>query len=94
MNRAEQIADNLRARITAGEYPPGTKLPSVHWLASVMFGVAEGTIHRAEVILEAEGWVEIRQGTGVIVLDTPPERITLEQLASRVTELERRAHDH
>lgn len=59
----EQLARILRERITAGEYPPGTRLPSLVAIQAET-GLSPMTIRRAMRQLEAEGLVHIRPGRG------------------------------
>lgn len=63
---AAEIADDIRERIRAGEYPPGSKLPSYPQLAE-MYSVHSATIQRAMVILRVRGDVYGEQGRGVFV---------------------------
>ena len=60
----EQIANQLRQAITAGEYT--SKVPSVNDLAT-MFDVSPGTAARALHILRDEGLVVGRPGLGTFV---------------------------
>lgn len=63
---APQIADDIRERIRAGEYPPGSKLPSYPKLAE-LYSVHPATIQRAMTILRTRGDVYGEQGRGVFV---------------------------
>jgi DNA-binding GntR family transcriptional regulator len=60
------IAADLRRRIEAGEWPPGSTLPRMTDLAA-RYGVNRDTLARAIAILEAEGlvWAVPRRGTVV-----------------------------
>lgn len=69
------IADDLRRQITAGELPPGARLPSRSEIAK-LYGVAPGVATRSLQILVAEGLVESRPGSGAYVLP-PRERLQL-----------------
>ena len=60
---SRQIANELRERITSGELPPGSRLPSITTLMQT-YGVARNTARRAVAILEDEGLVEIVHGWG------------------------------
>ena len=62
----EQIADDLRRRIAAGELAAGVPLPPVRTLASDL-GVNLNTVARAYRLLEEEGFVRIRDREGVEV---------------------------
>jgi DNA-binding GntR family transcriptional regulator len=60
------IADALRTRITSGELPPGTRLPSVADLGAE-HGVSPSVGARAYRLLEDEGLVIARHGAGTYV---------------------------
>lgn len=66
------IRDALEAALAAGDYPPGTPLPSEAKLAA-RFGVAIGTVRRAVDELVATRTLVRRQGKGTFVpdLDAP-----------------------
>ena len=68
-----QIADQLRQLISAGEYQPGTRLPAERDLARQL-GVSRPSAREALIALEVEGWVEVRTGSGVYVLDRTQTR--------------------
>lgn len=59
-----QIADQLRALIVGGEYPPGTRLPPERDLATQL-GVSRPSVREALIALEVEGHVDIRIGSGI-----------------------------
>lgn len=59
---AIQVADRLRKRLRS-EYSTGGQLPSEPKLASA-FGVSRGTVRQALTILEREGIIFRRQGSG------------------------------
>ncbi|MDX2825187.1 GntR family transcriptional regulator [Streptomyces ipomoeae] len=63
-----QIADELRRRIDAGRYAPGTRFPAVVDLASE-FDVAASTIQKAVAALRAEGKLRTVLGQGSFVAD-------------------------
>lgn len=67
---ADRIADDLRARIAAGEYRPGDKLPSQNDLAS-RYEVAKMTAYQAITQLRDQGLVYTRHGSGVYVAEPP-----------------------
>ena len=69
-----QIAEQLRASIGAGEWGVGERLPAERDLARQL-GVSRPSVREALIALEVEGWVEVRTGSGVYVLDrTKPGR--------------------
>jgi DNA-binding FadR family transcriptional regulator len=63
-----QIAEQLRALITAGEWAVGARLPAERDLARQL-GVSRPSVREALIAMEVEGWVEVRTGSGVYVLD-------------------------
>ena len=69
----DQIADRIRVAVAAGELRPGDPLPSVRRLASRL-RVNPATVVQAYRALEAEGFVEMRQGSGTFVLDIGASR--------------------
>ena len=66
-----QIAEQMRQGIRAGEYPVGSRLPAERELAAQL-GVSRPSVREALIALEVEGWVEVRTGSGVYVLDRGP----------------------
>ncbi|MEO8120139.1 MAG: GntR family transcriptional regulator [Rhodoferax sp.] len=60
------LAATLRARITQGEWVPGTALPAEAVLAKE-HGVALGTLRQALALLVAEGLLERQHGRGTFV---------------------------
>ncbi|QHO91340.1 GntR family transcriptional regulator [Actinomyces sp. 432] len=67
----EQIRDQLRAQIVAGDLDVGARLPSVRRLAADL-GVAPGTVARAYRELEQAGLVRTNRRTGTIVAPPAP----------------------
>ncbi|GKU79399.1 PLP-dependent aminotransferase family protein [Paenibacillus sp. L3-i20] len=65
----EQIADHLEQRISYGEYPPGSLLPSERKLAEQL-GVNRSTVILAFAELRALGIIESRTGSGTRVSRT------------------------
>jgi len=74
-----QIASRLRLAVSAGELRPGDALPSVRRLASQL-RVNPATVVQAYRDLEAEGFLDMRQGTGTFVRDVPVGRRTSERV--------------
>jgi len=62
----EQVAGQVRQLVASGTLAPGTPLPSVRQLASDV-GVNLNTIARAYRLLEAEGFLAIKDRAGVFV---------------------------
>jgi len=62
----EQIAVRLKAAVATGELRPADALPSVRQLAGRL-RINPATVVQAYRSLEADGFVEIRQGAGTYV---------------------------
>lgn len=76
--RYREIADDLTRRLDAGEWPPGTKLPSIHALARE-YGVGKERMQEAVALLELAGRVVVAPGrAGTVVLDTSAPRQRLD----------------
>ncbi|MDF2959388.1 MAG: FadR family transcriptional regulator [Paenibacillus sp.] len=63
----EIAAEAIQGRIQEGEWPVGSRLPSVEQLA-VLLNVGRSTIREALTSLKAHGWVDVRHGGGTFVL--------------------------
>jgi DNA-binding FadR family transcriptional regulator len=63
-----QIAEQVRGLIAGGEFGPGSRLPAERDLAKQL-GVSRPSVREALIALEVEGWVEVRTGSGVYVLE-------------------------
>lgn len=64
-----EVAQDLQARIDAGEYPPGTKIPSYSQLAA-LYSVGVTTVQRAILVLQERGVLVGVQGRGVYVAES------------------------
>ena len=62
----EQVREQVRAQVEAGELEPGTKLPTVRALAAEL-GLATNTVARAYRELESLGVIETRGRAGSVV---------------------------
>jgi len=62
----EQVVDQLLDRIRAGDFLPGSRLPTERELGE-LFGVSRGVIREAIKVLITLGAVESRQGSGTYV---------------------------
>jgi DNA-binding transcriptional MocR family regulator len=60
------IAETIKARIHAGQYKPGQKIPPIRQLTQT-FGVNKATVHKAFECLKKEGLIENRVGSGSYV---------------------------
>jgi GntR family transcriptional regulator len=71
-----QISDSLRALLVSGGFKPGDRLPTVRQLA-IDLAVHHNTVAQAYRLLAEEGWLELRRGRGVTVIDRRPQRPTV-----------------
>jgi DNA-binding FadR family transcriptional regulator len=67
VSRCEQLADQLRERIFAEEWDPGSKLPSGPELSRT-HAVSQPVAQRAFEVLAREGLVRMVAGSGTVVL--------------------------
>ncbi|HEU5025115.1 MAG TPA: GntR family transcriptional regulator [Spirillospora sp.] len=65
-----QLVTELQRRIEAGQYAPGTAMPSEHQLIDE-FDVSRPTVVAALRILRDQGWIDSRQGKGRFVRGRP-----------------------
>lgn len=63
---SEEIVEQIKELISAGDLKPGEKIPSERDLA-VMLGVSRPSVREAIMVLDAMGLVEARQGGGTYV---------------------------
>src|SRR5688572_16760828 len=74
----QQVAEKLMALIDAQKYRTGSRLPAERKLAE-RFKVSRPTIREAIIALELAGYVEVKTGSGVYVIEhsessaVPPE---------------------
>ena len=66
------VAEQIMQLIRDGAYPPGTRLPGERELAE-RFNVSRVTVREAEIALQAQGFINIKTGSGVYVRD-PAEK--------------------
>lgn len=69
----EQATERLREQIASGHWPVGSRLPAETVLAKEL-GVGRSTTREALRALAGAGLVQSRQGAGVFVIATEPER--------------------
>lgn len=88
------IADDLEARIRAGEYSPGSRLPSKAKLMDsyreTLDTVALGTLDSAFRLLRQRGLIETKRGSGTYVCDPLPEARTPASVTDELAELQSR----
>ncbi|MCB8880957.1 FadR family transcriptional regulator [Acidisoma cellulosilytica] len=78
-----QIADRLCELIRAGDYPPGSFLPSERELAAAL-EVSRSSVREALIALEVLGVVDVRVGAGMEVLRVPDAAATRDLMAQLV----------
>lgn len=66
---ADQVVAALRAQVTSGEWPVGSRVPTEPELVEQL-GVARNTVREAVHALAHAGLLEIRQGSGTFVRAT------------------------
>jgi DNA-binding FadR family transcriptional regulator len=72
---SRRVADLLRTAIERGDYRAGDRLPSYRDLVN-QYGIAMGTAREVMRLLERDGLVDIRHGSGAFVrepTDLPPD---------------------
>jgi GntR family transcriptional regulator len=79
----QQVADEIKALIAAGELPEGSSLPPVRQVAADL-GVNLNTIAFAYRHLQKYGLVRIRHGAGAVVTSRLLNEATEEQLRSQL----------
>ena len=79
----QQVVDEIKALIAAGELPEGSSLPPVRQVAADL-GVNLNTIAYAYRQLQKEGLVKIRHGSGAVVTSRLLNETTEEQLRSQL----------
>lgn len=68
----QEIGQDLRQKIQQGHYAVGSRLPPERNIAE-NYGVSRTIVREALLMLELEGTVDIRQGSGVYVVRIPAE---------------------
>jgi GntR family transcriptional regulator, transcriptional repressor for pyruvate dehydrogenase complex len=69
----QQVADQIRGLIQAGQFKLGQRLPSERELA-LQLGVSRPSLREALIALEIDGTVEIRMGSGIYLVATTERR--------------------
>lgn len=78
MARYREIADDLRRRITEGEFAVGDQLPSIATLQEHYDVPGLGTIRQAQQVLFDQSMIVTRQGVGAFVVSTAPRTRTID----------------
>lgn len=63
------IGEKLKEKILSGQYPVGTKMPPERIIAEEL-GISRTVVREAMIMLELEGLVEVRKGSGIHVVST------------------------
>lgn len=63
----QQLAAELKQRIESGVYLVGEKLPAERYISEEM-NVSRTVVREAIIMLEVEGYVEVRKGLGIYVI--------------------------
>ena len=63
----QQLAADLKERIEQGVYLVGEKLPAERFIADEK-NVSRTVVREAIIMLEVEGYVEVRKGSGIHVI--------------------------
>jgi len=66
-----QVAEQIAGLIGKGEFPVGERLPAERELARQL-GVSRPTVREAMIALELSGLVEVRVGSGILVIGKGP----------------------
>ncbi|MEV6073376.1 winged helix-turn-helix domain-containing protein [Nocardia sp. NPDC052001] len=88
--RWQLLADDLRQRVSSGDYSPGDQLPAKTSLAE-QWEVSVNTVERALTELRDEGLVETFHGLGSFVRSQPEPATAedeLEEIRERLARLE------
>ncbi|HEY0208783.1 transcriptional regulator ExuR [Acerihabitans sp.] len=72
----QQLAAELKQRIESGVYPVGEKLPAERYIAEEM-NVSRTVVREAIIMLEVEGYVEVRKGSGIHVISNQQKNLLL-----------------
>lgn len=77
----QQLAADLKERIEQGVYLVGDKLPAERFIADEK-NVSRTVVREAIIMLEVEGYVEVRKGSGIHVVSNQPRH---QQISRQLT---------
>lgn len=77
------VVQAMEQRIADGEWPPGSRLPSITQLAKEL-GVSTGSVREAARVLATRGLLRIEHGRGIFVTHAPDMPFDLYQYFQRV----------
>ncbi len=72
----QQLAATLKERIEGGVYPVGEKLPAERLISEEM-NVSRTVVREAIIMLEVEGYVEVRKGSGIHVMSNQQKHLVM-----------------
>ncbi|WP_034916875.1 MULTISPECIES: transcriptional regulator ExuR [Erwinia] len=72
----QQLAATLRKRIESGQYAVGEKLPAERLISDEM-NVSRTVVREAIIMLEVEGFVEVRKGSGIHVMSNQQRHLVV-----------------
>lgn len=72
----QQLAATLKKRIESGQYPVGDKLPAERLISEEM-NVSRTVVREAIIMLEVEGFVEVRKGSGIHVMSNQQRHLVV-----------------
>lgn len=72
----QQLAATLKKRIETGQYPVGDKLPAERLISEEM-NVSRTVVREAIIMLEVEGFVEVRKGSGIHVMSNQQRHLVV-----------------
>ena len=72
----QQLAATLKERIEGGVYPVGEKLPAERLISEEM-NVSRTVVREAIIMLEVEGYVEVRKGSGIHVMSNQQKHLVV-----------------
>lgn len=70
----QQLAVELKRRIESGVYPVGEKLPAERYISEEM-NVSRTVVRETIIMLEVEGYVEVRKGSGIHVISNQQKHL-------------------
>ncbi|RVT39773.1 FadR/GntR family transcriptional regulator [Sphingobium algorifonticola] len=88
--RYKAVAEAIASAIADGQFMPGERLPAERELVD-HYGVSRPTIREAMLVLEVQGLVEARHGSGIYVLDRPQGPAAIDVETSSLAIIEARA---
>ncbi|MCC3718703.1 transcriptional regulator ExuR [Rouxiella badensis] len=72
----QQLAATLKDRVEKGVYPVGEKLPAERLISEEM-SVSRTVVREAIIMLEVEGYVEVRKGSGIHVMSNQQRNLVV-----------------